>query len=261
MNGTSGADAAGDGNAAAPPSSRFIRGHPVSDSIPWNRRNALVRGRADHPSTPRSGDHEPLQSTPSAERTRKSMFSRTIDPQLPRTRRSNAIRLRVVSSILAFLLAVWIFYPVEVYRGHIPTYLAVAEINGESTFAGVVKVTPCEHPVLAARELGKRCHPALEPAPRGRDRCRALVVSPGRGIAGNPFLENRESALDLGTGGFVRHARAGHPGMDPGHDRVRRDRDDGFPRGNPEVEPGRDQADQPRRDLLEHAVATLRGWW
>jgi hypothetical protein len=87
---------------------------------------------------------------------RKVHVLRDDRPLPPRTRRSNAIHLRVASSILAFLLAVWIFYPVEVYQGHIPTYLAVAEIDRESTFAGLVNVPPCEHPVFAAREQGKR---------------------------------------------------------------------------------------------------------
>lgn len=87
------------------------------------------------------------------------MSSPTANPLLPFTHRRAAKRLWITSSILGFVLAVWFFYPVEVYRGYIPTYLSVVDFRGKTDFAGVVKVTRCEHPILAAIELRSRSSP------------------------------------------------------------------------------------------------------
>lgn len=190
------------------------------------------------------------------------MSSRTVAPLPPRTRRSTAIRLRVVSSILAFLLAVWIFYPVEVYRGHIPTYLAVAEINGESTFAGVVKVTPCEHPVLAARELGKRCHPrhSSQPLPGGAGVAH-WSFHPGGASPGTlswrtaNLLWTLEPADSFGT-----HAR-GTPEWTRAMIESAETAMTDFREGTLKSSQVATKRTSLGVILLEHAVATLRGWW
>src|SRR5690606_41873586 len=87
------------------------------------------------------------------------MSSPTAKPLLSFTHRRAAKRLWITSSLLGFAFAVWLFYPVEVYRGYLHTYLAVVDYRGKTEFTEVVKVTSCEHPILAAIELRNRSSP------------------------------------------------------------------------------------------------------
>jgi hypothetical protein len=132
-----------------------------------------------------------------------------VNPPHGRDARSGRTRLRIAACVLAFLSATWLFYPFEVYRGHLPTYLAVDETDGKSEFAGVVSTKSFDHPLFAALDLIDRSSPRHSRVRlNGEKQTAYWSVHPGDGLPGTLMWRTRNLVWTLEPAdSFATHSR------------------------------------------------------